>query len=218
MNWIDFSILFVLILAFLNGYRRGAFKEISTFIGLILSVIFTINNADWLVGQLHGKFNFSPTILYVLCFVLVMAACIAILKLLGHFFYQMVKIAPLKVPNKITGGVFGIIKGGIVLSLVLLLFLFPTPFRSIDNAIETAAMARPIRAFVPVVYNNTGVLHPRSEQFLVEVNKGIILPNGSSFVASADTTGASGTQLGVSEEDAKTLNRLNQYYNGAKKH
>jgi hypothetical protein len=99
---------------------------------------------------------------------------------------------------------------------VLLLFLFPTPFRSIDNAIETSAMARPIRAFVPIIYNNTGVLHPRSEQFLVEVNKGIILPSGS-FVASADTTGASGAQLGVSEDDAKTLNRLNQYFNGAKK-
>jgi membrane protein required for colicin V production len=216
MNWIDFSILFVLILAFLNGYRRGAFKEISTFLGLILSIIFTINNADWLVGQLHGKFNFSPTILYVICYALVMAACIAILKLLGHFFYQMVKIAPLKVPNKITGGVFGIIKGGVVLSLVLLLFLFPTPFRSIDTAIETSVMARPIRGFVPVIYNNTGVMHPRSEQFLVEVNKGIILPSGS-FVASNDTTSASGAQLGVSEDDAKTLNRLNQYFNGAKK-
>lgn len=217
MNWIDFSILFVLILAFLNGYRRGAFKEISTFLGLVLSIIFTINNADWLVGQLHGKFNFSPTVLYVICYAVVLAACIAILKLLGHFFYQLVKIAPLKVPNKITGAVLGAVKGAVVLSLVLLLFLFPTPFRSIDTAIETSAMARPIRAFVPVIYNNTNVLHPRSDQFLAEVHKGIILPHGESFVASSDSIGADAPLLGMSDEDAKTLNRLNQYYNRAKK-
>ena len=165
MNWIDFSILFVLILAFLNGFRRGAFKEISTFLGLVLSIIFTINNADWLVGQLHGKFNFSPTVLYVVCYALVLGACMVILKLLGHFFYQLVKITPPKVPNKITGGVFGAIKGAIVLSLVLLLFLFPTPFRSIDTAIEMSAMARPIRAFVPVIYNHTRCCIPDRSNF-----------------------------------------------------
>jgi len=136
---------------------------------------------------------------------------------LGHFFYQLVKIAPLKVPNKITGAVLGVVKGAVVLSLVLLLFLFPTPFRSIDTAIETSAMARPIRAFVPVIYNNTSVLHPRSDQFLVEVHKGIILPQGESFVASGDSIGANNQLLGMTDEDAKTLNRLNQYYNRAKK-
>src|SRR4030067_1694116 len=141
MNWIDFVILFMLILAFLNGFRRGAFKEISTLIGLIIGVVFAVNNADWLAGQLHGKFNFSPTVLYMVSYTLVLAVSIAVLKILGHFFYKLVKIAPLKVPNKMTGGVFGLVKGLVIVSLGLLLFLFPTPFRSIDGAIESAAMA-----------------------------------------------------------------------------
>ena len=89
MNWIDFVILFILILAFLNGFRRGAFKEISTLIGLIIGVVFAVNNADWLAGQLHGKFNFSPTVLYMVSYTLVPAVSIAVLKILGHFFYNL---------------------------------------------------------------------------------------------------------------------------------
>ena len=36
-------------------------------------------------------------------------------------------------------------------------------------------------------------------------------------MASSDTTGANGPALGMSDEDTKTLNKLNQYYNGTKK-
>ena len=217
MNWIDFIILFVIILAFLNGYRRGAFKEISTFFGLIVGILFAVNNADWLASQLHGKFNFSPTVLYMISYILVLAFGIAILKLLGHFFYKLVKIAPLKVPNKISGGVFGMIKGAVVLSLVFLLFLFPTPFRSIDGAIESAAMARPIRAFVPIIYNHTDVLHPRSGEFMAEVHKGILLPGGESYVMGENEPAQDGTLVGMTDEDVKTLDRLNQYYVKEKK-
>jgi uncharacterized membrane protein required for colicin V production len=196
MNWIDFLILFVLILAFLNGFRRGAFKELSTFIGLIISVIFAVNNADWLAGQLQGKLGFSPTILFLISYVLILAACVAFLKILGHFYYKLVKIQPLKTPNKISGGVLGVIKGVVVLSLVFLLFLFPTPFRSIDDAIDGAAMAKTIRSVVPLVYNNSFVLHPRSGDFIAEIHKGIYL-NGST--------------LAMTDNDVSTMTRLDQY-------
>jgi membrane protein required for colicin V production len=196
MNWIDFLILFVLILAFLNGFRRGVFKELSTFIGLVLSVIFAVLNADWLAGQLQGKLSFSPTVLFLISYILIMAACLAFLKLLGHFYYKLVKIMPLKTPNKIAGGCFGILKGAVVLSLVFLLFLFPTPFRSIDGAIDSSAMARPIRGIVPNIYNHSYVLHPRSGDFIAEIHKGIFV---------------NGATLAMNDGDSTTVARLDQY-------
>jgi membrane protein required for colicin V production len=196
MNWIDFLILFVLILAFLNGFRRGVFKELSTFLGLICSIVFAVINADWLAGQIHGKINFSPTILFLFSFIMVLGFSIAFLKLLGHFYYKLVKLQPLKVPNKIGGGAFGILKGVLVLSLVFLLFLFPTPFRSIDNPVENSVMAKPIRAVVPLVYNNLSVLHPRSGDFISEIHKGIYLD---------------GATLAMNTSDSTTVARLDQY-------
>jgi membrane protein required for colicin V production len=196
MNWIDFVILFVLILAFLNGFRRGVFKELSTFLGLVLSVIFAVLNADWLAGQLQGKINLSPTVLFLTSYILILGACIVFLKVLGHFYYKLVKIMPLKLPNKIGGGIFGAIKGVVVLSLAFLLFLFPTPFRSIDGAINSAVMARPIRAFVPMIYNNSYVIHPRSGDFIAEIHKGIYL---------------NGATLAMNNGDSTTVARLDQY-------
>jgi membrane protein required for colicin V production len=211
MNWIDFTILFILVLAFLNGYRRGAFKEISTLLGVIVGIIFAVNNADWLAGQLRGKFNFSPTVLYMISYIMMLAAGMAILKLLGHFFYKLVKIAPLKTPNKITGGVFGVIKGLVVVSLVLLLFLFPTPFRSIDGAIESSATAKPIRGFVPVIYNHTYVVHPRSGDFFSEVDKGISGPTGPMLASNSDDNSSVGVRPPMTPDDDRTLSRLRQY-------
>jgi membrane protein required for colicin V production len=217
MNWVDFTVLFIIVLAFLNGYRRGAFKEISTLIGLILGIIFAVNNADWLVGQLHGKFNFSPTVLYMISYIMVLGAFVVVLKLLGHFFYKLVKIAPLKTANKITGGAFGILKGLIVVSLVLLLFLFPTPFRSIDGAIEGSVTAKPIRTFVPAIYNYSMIVHPRSGDFMAELEKGILLPQGQSLAANPGAGADEGALLGMTDEDVKTMGRLNQYFSKAKK-
>ncbi|OGC90994.1 MAG: hypothetical protein A2W25_07915 [candidate division Zixibacteria bacterium RBG_16_53_22] len=217
MNWVDFTILVIIVLAFLNGYRRGAFKEISTFLGLILGIIFAVNNADWLAAQLHGKFNFSPTVLYMTSYILVLGACIALLKIIGHFFYKLVKIAPLKTANKISGGAFGVIKGLVVISLILLLFLFPTPFRSIDGAVESSVTAKPIRTFVPIIYNNTSLVHPRSGDFMAEIEKGILNPQGQAFAANPDGEAKDGALLGMTDEDVKTLGRLNQYFSKAKK-
>jgi membrane protein required for colicin V production len=215
MNWIDFSILFVLIVAFLNGYRRGVFKEVSTLIGLVLAVVFAVLNADWLVANVHGRLSVSPTVMFMLCYILVLATFIIALKILGHYFYQLVKVNPMKTPNKIAGGVFGVLKGLVVLSLVFLLFLFPTPFRSIDNAVEGAVMAKTIRGFVPVIFNNTSLIHPRSGEFMSEVQNGILLPDGQSY--GSNSAAQNGALLGMTDDDVKTLDKLSQYSSKAKK-
>ena len=217
MNWIDFFILFVLFLAFLNGYRRGIFKEISTFLGLVVGVIFAVSNADWLAIQLEGKLNVSPSILYVVSFIFVLAASLVILRILGRYFYKMVKITPLKVSDKVGGSAFGIIKGLVLLSLLFLLFIFPTPFKTFDNAIESSALAKPIRGFVPLIYNHTTYLHPGSGEFLAELQKGILLSSASLY---ADDPGAAlrdKVLLGMSDDDVETLDKLNRYFSKAKK-
>lgn len=217
MNWIDFFILFVLFLAFLNGYRRGIFKEISTFLGLVVGIIFAVSNADWVAMQLEGKFNVSPSILYVASFILVLAGSLIILRILGRYFYKMVKITPLRVSNKVGGSTFGVIKGLVLLSLLFLLFIFPTPFKTFDNAIEGSALAKPIRGFVPLIYDNTTYLHPGSGEFLAELQKGILLSSASLY---ADDPGAAlrdKVLLGMSDEDVETLDKLNQYFSKAKK-
>ena len=217
MNWIDFFILFVLFLGTLNGYRRGSFKEISTFIGLIVGAVFAVSNADWLSMKLEGKINMSPSVLYVFSFIIVFILCMAFLKILGIYFYKMVKINPIKFPNKVGGAVFGIFKGGIVLSLLFLLFIFPTPFRKFDNAIMESSLAKPIRKFVPLIYDNTTYLHPRSSSFLGEIQKGILLSNADLYAGDPQSALKDKVLLGMTDDDVNTLDKLNQYFGSEQK-
>lgn len=212
MNWIDFFILFVLFLALLNGYRRGVFKEISTFIGLVFAVVFAVSNADWLSMRLEGKVNMSPSVLYVFSFILVFGLFMLILKLIGRFFYRLVKITPMKLGNKIGGGIFGVVKGAVALSLLFLLFIFPTPLKSFDSAIAESSLARPIRGFVPAVYDHTPFLHPRSENFLAEIQKGILLSNADLYSGNPQGALKDKVLLGMSDEDVDTLDKLNLYF------
>lgn len=212
MNWIDFFILFVLFVALLNGYRRGIFKELSTLLGLAVGVIFAVSNADSLVMLLEGKLNFSPSVLYVISFALVFLGCFFIFKILGKYFYRMVKISPLKRSDKMGGALVGVVKGLVVLSLLFLFFIFPTPFRTLDDALGGSAMAGSIRAFVPLIYDNTPYLHPGSGEFLTEVQKGILLSSASLYAQDPKRALKDKVVLGISDNDVETLDKLNKYF------
>lgn len=216
MNWIDFFILFVLFVAFLNGYRRGFFKEISTFIGIVVGVIFAVSHADWLASQLEGKANFSPSVLYVLSFALIFFLFILILRLLGHYFYKLVKITPLKASDKIGGSVFGVIKGMVALSLIFILFMFPTPLRGFDTAVQDSTMAKPIRSFVPFIFNHSTYIHPGSDDFLGEVQKGILLSYAPVYAENPKGALKDNVLLGMTDDDVQTLDKLHQNFGKSK--
>jgi membrane protein required for colicin V production len=215
MNWIDFFILFVLFMAMINGYRRGIFKELSTFLGLTVGIVFAVSHADWLASQLEGKANFSPSIIYILSFILIFAICVLLLRVLGHYFYKLVKITPLKVSDKIGGSVFGIVKGLVALSLIFLLFIFPTPLKNFDSAIQDSSMAKPIRSIVPYLFDNTTYFHPQSGDFLSEVQKGILLSNAEIYADNPQKALEDQVLLGMTDDDVETLNKLNRYFSKA---
>jgi membrane protein required for colicin V production len=212
MNWIDFFILFVLLVALLNGYRRGFFKEISTFLGIVIGVVFAVSHADWLASRLEGKANFSPSVLYVLSFALIFFLIILVLRLLGHYFYKMVKITPLKASDKIGGSFFGIIKGLVALSLIFILFMFPTPLNGFDTAVQESAMARPVRAFVPFIFNHSTYFHPGSDDFVGEVEKGILLSYAPAYADNPQGALKDNVLLGMTDDDVLTLDKLNRNF------
>ena len=219
MNWIDFSVFIILILAFLNGFRRGLFKEMTTFIGLLIGVIAAVTHSDWLAGVLQGKIGISASVLYVICFMLIFGAALGILKIIGHYFYLMVKLQTPKTPDKISGGVFGVFKGLVVLSLLFILFLFPTPFRNLNTAIEASVLAKPIRGIVPFIYDNSTFVHHNSEHFLAEVQNGINTAEKNEYASrsiSDDEYQLPPAQM--TAEDLATIEKLNEVFDRSRKY
>jgi membrane protein required for colicin V production len=212
LNWIDFLILGIVFIAILSGYKRGLFKEVSTFIGLIITIVFAISYADWLAMKVEGTINLSPSLLYVLCFVITFVFTFAVLKILGHYFYRMVKLTPLKYPDKVGGGVFGILKGVFLLSLLFLMFIFVPVFQSLNQSIDESLMAPTVRKLVPATFNLTMPFHPNSGEFVDKVTSGVLGSKASKYANRPEALLKNNELLGMSLEDIRVLNNIDKYF------
>ena len=149
-------------------------------------------------------------------FALIFFVLILVLRVLGHYFYKLVKITPLKASDKIGGSIFGVVKGLVTLSLIFLLFLFPTPLKGFDPAVQDSAMARPIRSFVPFIFNHTAYFHPGSNDFLGEVQKGILLSYAPIYAENPKGALKDNVLLGMTDDDVQTLDKLHRNFGGSK--
>ena len=215
MNWVDFLIMVILAITVISGYKRGLFKEISTLLGFIIGIVFSINYADWLAMRIEGTFNLSPSLLYVFCFTFIFILSLFILKLIGHYFYMMVKINPLKYSDKLGGGIFGLVKGALVLSLILLMFIFVPVFQSLNQHIDESMIAPSIRLFVPATFDLTERFHPNSGKFVEKVTCGVLGSKASEYAQNPEALLKNNELLGMSLRDIRVLNNIDKYFGEA---
>jgi uncharacterized membrane protein required for colicin V production len=216
VNWVDFFIFVVLIIAFANGYRRGLFKEISTFIGLIATIVVTIYYAGLLAGKFEGKLNFSPSVIYLISALLIFIGFQVVLKLLGHFFYKMVKITPIKKYDRIGGGGFGLIKGAFAVSMIFLAFILYPKFMTFNQAIDQSTMAPVFRKIVPVSFDIGMKFHPSNAKFIDKVKGGILGSRAAIYAEDPeDLTKNKDGAIGMPKDDFDVLASIDRYFGNA---
>ena len=125
MNYLDIIIFCILGLLVINGIRKGFILSLASLIALVLGIWAAIHFSNFMNNLLIKTFHPSGTWLtilsYTLTFLLVVIGVIIIAKLLE----QVVKTVGLGIPNRIIGGLFGLLKGILGVSLFLfILFRF----------------------------------------------------------------------------------------------
>ena len=143
MNIIDVVIVLLIILSFINGYKRGILKEavmlcgtISIYLisfllkdklGLILCRILPFFNLDGLV-------SLNILIYQLIAFFLIASFLFSIfgivLKVTGVLQKLVNMTIILTIPSKILGGILGLVEGYIV--IFALLIILSVPFKNID--------------------------------------------------------------------------------------
>lgn len=121
MNYLDIIILCILLLLIINGIRKGFILSLASLVALVLGIWAAIHYSgyisDFLVRTFHPSGTWLTILSYVLTFILVVIIIIIIAKLLE----KIVKTVGLGIPNRIIGGLFGLLKG--VLGVTFLLFI-----------------------------------------------------------------------------------------------
>lgn len=121
MNYLDIIIAIPLIWGAYKGFQRGLIFEVAMIIGLILGFYLAFKFSALFEGVAKKIFS-NPSLLPYFTFFLVFALVILIMVLLAKFFEGILKIANLNLFNKITGAIFGLIKAGLIMSIILMVF------------------------------------------------------------------------------------------------
>ena len=119
MNWLDIAILTVLTLLLVKGLWLGLIHELCTLTGLVGGAYLAMNYRAPL-GHLFAEWlKLAPELLNLLAAILLFLAAMATCILLGMVLSRFVKLIFLGGFNRVLGGLFGLVQGVLLLTMVL---------------------------------------------------------------------------------------------------
>lgn len=154
MNTFDIIIAALLLFGFIRGLFKGLFVEVASLIALIAGVYGAIHFSYFVGNFLVDRVSWEERYITIVSFAITFAIIVLVIGLLGKLFTKIADFASLGLLNKILGGVFGALKIGLILSVVLLVFskLNNTiPFISEDQK-ETSILYEPIKNLAPTLF------------------------------------------------------------------
>ncbi|WP_347838362.1 CvpA family protein [uncultured Draconibacterium sp.] len=154
MNYIDIVLGIILLLAAINGFRKGLIAEIASLAALILGIWGAIKFSYITTDFLIENFNMKSDHMNIISFVITFVVIVVLVHIVGNTVSKLAEAVLLGFVNKLAGLVFGILKSALILSIVLVVF------DKIDEDVhilprETKANSRmyePIRSFAPSIF------------------------------------------------------------------
>jgi membrane protein required for colicin V production len=145
MNWIDVTLLVILLLFGLRGYFRGLFREVFSLLGLIAGFTGAARYAEAAGAVVVAHWNVAPIVLkgvgFVLCFFVIYVA----FNLIGWVLHRSAKALLLQTVNRLGGIVLGVGKGVALAALVVFTItsttLVPAPAR---QTLEQSYLVSPL--------------------------------------------------------------------------
>lgn len=121
MQTIDIIIIVLLALSAINGYSKGLVSELASLGALILGVYAAFYFSDVTADFLVTMFEFQSKYLNIIAFVLTLVLVMAVIVSLGKVVEKLVDVLFLGFFNRIAGALFGVLKGILILSLLIML-------------------------------------------------------------------------------------------------
>lgn len=186
MNVIDIAILIPLLWGFWRGFTKGAIMAAATLAAFFLGVWGGMHLSDWLSGLIKGwtgsESPYIPLISFALIFVGILFAVYAAGKMVERFAEK----AALGIINKIAGGIIGISKFLVILSVLFFVAdsleqkidIIPRPMK------EGSLLYKPVAGIAPVIIpglkeTDFGRMVPDSDSAGVEVKVNLKLQDSA---------------------------------------
>lgn len=154
MNTFDIIITALLLFGFIRGLFKGLFIEVASLVGLIAGIYGSIHFSyfikDFLITQVSWEEKYITLVSFAVTFILI----VLVITLIGKLFTKIADFASLGILNKLLGGIFGVLKIGLILSVILLIFSKlnnKIPFVSNEQQ-ESAILYKPLKNLAPTIF------------------------------------------------------------------
>lgn len=147
MNWLDWSLIALAILAAIKGFSRGLVVELASLVALVLA-IWAGTHLSERVAAATGLGTDNAALAFLVTFIIVLV----VVHLLARFLTTLVDIAQLSMPNKIGGVFFAVLRSAFMLSITLNLLVGYSDGELPPHAArQGSTLYAPVRAFAPVL-------------------------------------------------------------------
>jgi membrane protein required for colicin V production len=171
MNINYFDIIFFVVIGIFvyKGVSNGLVMGVFSIVGLVTAFIVATKMSKPASEFIKRYITLTPLIETILAFVVVFFGIILIFKIAGFIMKKIVEVSLLGWLDKVGGGVFGLIKGGFILSLFLILMSFMPFEKEFEKRASNGYLYIHVRTFAPKVFDALKTFIPNTDTFYNEI-------------------------------------------------
>ncbi|NNK86815.1 MAG: CvpA family protein [Flavobacteriaceae bacterium] len=156
MNIIDILLGALLLFGLVRGLSKGLFVEVASLLALVAGIYGAIHFSNFTAEFLMERVEWGEKTINLTAFAITFIIIVIAITLAGKALTKLADFAALGILNSILGGVFGILKIGLILSVVLLIFSKMNrtiPFLE-DEDLEQSVLYEPVKSLAPMLFPN----------------------------------------------------------------
>ncbi|MDY2586058.1 CvpA family protein [Winogradskyella aquimaris] len=156
MSIIDIVLAALLLFGFIRGLFKGLFVEMASLVALVLGVYGAIHFSYFAADFLESKVDWNEKTINIVAFAITFVIIVLVISLAGKALTKLADFAALGLLNKLLGGLFGALKIGLILSILLIVFnkLNNTlPFMEKQD-LEKSVLYEPVKSLAPIIFPN----------------------------------------------------------------
>lgn len=154
MSIIDIILAALLLFGFIRGLFKGLFVEVASLVALVLGVYGAIHFSGFAAGFLESKVDWNEKTINIVAFAITFVVIVLTIGLAGKALTKLADFAALGIINKLAGGVFGALKIGLILSVILIVFHKMNntlPFMEKED-LEESMLYEPVKSLAPMIF------------------------------------------------------------------
>ena len=156
MSIIDIVLGALLLFGLIRGGMKGLFVEIASLVALVLGVYGAIHFSGFAAQFLESKVDWNEKTTNIVAFATTFVIIVLVISLAGKALTKLADFAALGILNKLLGGVFGALKIGLILSVLLIVFNKMNntlPFMEQED-LEESMLYKPVKSLAPMIFPN----------------------------------------------------------------